>query len=77
MIHLNALYDLLRRTYIDAVIQKSRNQHERKALIEMIEASSVEKALVIADRGYESYNTMAHIHEKGCLFLTPMSLSWI
>lgn len=69
MIHLNALYDLLRRTYIDAVIQKSRNQHERKALIEMIEASSVEKALVIADRGYESYNTMAHIHEKGWFYL--------
>lgn len=69
MIHLNGLYDLLQRTYLDALIQKSKNQHERKALIEMAEASSVENALVTADRGYESYNTMAHIQERGWFYL--------
>lgn len=68
-IHLNALYDLLQRVYLDAVIQKNRKQNERRALIGMIESSSIEKALVIADRGYESYNTMAHIHEKGWFYL--------
>lgn len=68
-IHLNALYDLLQNIYLDAVIQKNRKQNERRALIEMIESSSVERALLIADLGYESYNTMAHIQEKGWFYL--------
>lgn len=69
MIHLTALYDLLQRTYLDVVVQKSKNQHERKALIQMIEASPIQKSLLIADRGYESYNTLAHIHERGWFYL--------
>ena len=69
LIHLNALYDLLQRTYLDAVIQKSRKQNEHKALIELAESSPIEKALVIVDRGYESYNTFAHIHERGWFYL--------
>ena len=68
-VHLNALYDLQRRIYLDAVIQKNMKQNERKALIEMIESSPIENALLIADRGYESYNTLAHIHEKGWFYL--------
>lgn len=35
----------------------------------MVDKSNIEKALVIADRGYESYNNMAHIQEKGWFFL--------
>lgn len=35
----------------------------------MIDRSNIRKALVIADRGYESYNNMAHIQEKGWYFL--------
>ena len=69
MIHLTALYDLLQRTYLDVVVQKSKNQHERKALIQMIEASPIQKSLLIADRGEESYNTLAHIHERGWFYL--------
>ncbi|MHB9782895.1 transposase, partial [Streptococcus sp. 10F2] len=40
-----------------------RNSDERQALIEMMERSPFDKALVIADRGYESYNLMAHFQE--------------
>lgn len=69
MIHLTALYDLLQRTYLDVVVQKSKKQHERKALIQMIESSPIQKSLLIADRGYESYNTLAHIHERGWFYL--------
>ena len=69
LIHLNALYDLLQRTYLDAVIQKSRKQNEHKALIELADASPIEKVLVIVDRGYESYNTFAHIHERDWFYL--------
>lgn len=35
----------------------------------MIDRSTIPLALVIADRGYESYNNMAHIQEKGWRFL--------
>ena len=35
----------------------------------MIDRSFVERALIIADRGYESYNLMAHIQEKGWKYL--------
>ena len=35
----------------------------------MVDRSSVTKALVIADRGYESYNLFAHIQEKGWKYL--------
>ena len=69
MIHLTALYDLLQRTYLDVVVQKSKKQLERKALIQMSETSNIQKALLIADRGYESYNTLAHIHERGWFYL--------
>lgn len=35
----------------------------------MVDKSEIPKALVIADRGYESFNSMAHIQEKGWFFL--------
>ena len=54
LVHLNALYDLKQRIYLDAIIQKRLNWNEHKALIKMAEDSTIENALVIADRGYES-----------------------
>ena len=35
----------------------------------MVDRSAIAKAIVIADRGYESYNNMAHIQEKGWYYL--------
>jgi hypothetical protein len=35
----------------------------------MVEHSDITKVLVIADRGYESYNNLAHIQEKGWFYL--------
>jgi len=69
LLHLNALYDLNHRIYTDSVIQKRKDWNEHKALLEMIERSSIPQALVIADRGFEAYNNMAHIQEKGWYFL--------
>lgn len=69
LLHLNALYDIDQNIYLDAIIQKSRKSNEHKALTEMVDRSDIEQALVIADRGYESYNNMAHIQEKGWKFL--------
>ena len=66
LIHLNAMYDLCNKLYIDACIQSSMKRNEYKALCDMVDNSNLrEKALVVADRGYESYNVLAHIEQKG------------
>lgn len=69
LLHLNALYDLRQHLYTDAIIQGRMNWNEHSALQEMVDRSSIPQALVIVDRGYESYNNMAHIQEKGWFFL--------
>lgn len=58
------MYDLLQCIYLDAIIQKRRNWNESKALTDMVDRSNIEKVLLLADRGYESYNNLAHIQEK-------------
>lgn len=66
VLHLNALFDLCNKVYIDAHIQSIRNSNENKALTDMVDHAALSgDVIVIADRGYESYNTIAHIQEKG------------
>lgn len=69
MMHLDAMYDLLQKTYVDASAVGKRKANEMRALIQMVDRSCVSDALVIVDRGYERYNVMAHIQEKGWNFL--------
>lgn len=69
IIHLNAMYDLLQHTYVDAIIQKRRLLNEHDAFVTMIDRSDLKNVLAIADRGYESYNSMAHIQEKDWFYL--------
>lgn len=69
LLHINALYDLNKHIYSDVVVQKARDRNEHKAFQKLVDCSGIEKALVIADRGYESFNSMAHIQEKGWFFL--------
>ncbi len=69
LLHMNALYNLDRHIYVDAVIQNRRNWNEHEAFVSLVDKSKIPKALVIADRGYESYNNMAHVQEKGWCFL--------
>lgn len=68
-LHLNALYDINRGVYTDILIQNGAQKNEHRALQQMVDSSIIPKALVLADRGYESYNNMAHIQEKGWYFL--------
>lgn len=68
LLHLNVLYDLLSHIYQDAIIQKGVS-NENGAVIDMLLRSPASNALLIADRGYESYNLMAHCQEKGWRFL--------
>ena len=69
ILHLNALYDLKQKVYADAIVQKSRQANEHKALCDMVDRSTIANAIVIADRGYESFNNLAHLQEKGWYFL--------
>ena len=69
MLHLDAMYDLLRNTYTDAVLIGQRKVNERSSLCAMVDHSSMENVLLIADRGYEGFNLMAHIQEKRWHFL--------
>ena len=69
LLHLNALFDLENRIYTDALIQKSKEWNEHKALAEMVDRSCISNAILIADRGYEGYNNLAHLQEKGWKYL--------
>ncbi|MEE3394111.1 MAG: transposase, partial [Lachnospiraceae bacterium] len=68
-LHINALYDLNKHLYRAVVIQNGTQRDECSALQQLVDRSDIPLALVIADRGYESYNNLAHIQEKGWFFL--------
>ena len=69
LLHLTAIYDLLQHTYTDADLCGKKKANERAVLCSMVDRSSLDNVLLIADRGYENYNLMAHIQEKGWSFL--------
>ena len=69
ILHLDAIYDLLPGTYQDASLVGDRDANEQALLCRMVDRSAAEKALIIMDRGYEGYNLLAHIQEKGWKFL--------
>ena len=67
---MNALYDLKNRIYVDTIIQPGRFPNEAGALIDMMKRSRIRgPVLLIADRGYKSYNILAHAQEKSWKFL--------
>ena len=66
--HLNALYDLMNRRYIDAVLQDSRNENEHYALISMAKNVKCD-SIIVADRGYEAYNNIAHLENNGLKYV--------
>ena len=69
LLHLDAIYDLLQHTYLDAALLGKRKANERCSLCNMVDHSRLENVLIIADRGYESFNLMAHIQERDWNYL--------
>ncbi len=66
LLHLNAMYDLCSRVYVDSIVQSGKKENESKALTDMVDRSDIkEQTIVLADRGYESYNVFEHIAKKG------------
>ena len=61
-LHLNALYDIQNDIYTAIDVEPARIKNEKSALVRMLyEQPKEQKAIYIADRGYESYNVIAHI----------------
>ena len=68
--HTVVMYDLLEKRYIDAVIQPRREMKESSACCCMVDRTPVQgKCLFIADRGFMSFNLLAHIQEKNHFYL--------
>lgn len=60
------MYDLCNKLYVDVCIQSARKENECRVLTDMTDRSQIsDDVIVIADRGYESYNVFAHIEQKG------------
>lgn len=70
LLHLNTLYDLYNDVYLDALVQGRRTENEHLALVRMVDRCRIPgRAILIADRGYEGYNNLAHIERKGWKYL--------
>lgn len=69
-IHLNACYDIINGIFTNCSIATSEKSHERIEFVKMLnQYPNPEKCLFIADRGYESFNILAHLVEKKSHFL--------
>ena len=69
-LHINGLFDVLNRIYADAVVDPGWCWRESAALITMVNhLDHPESAIVLADRGYEGYNTIAHLIESMANFV--------
>lgn len=70
LVHLNAMFDLLSKVYVDASVQGKKGMNEHKALVSMVDQSRIPgKVIVLMDRGYESFNNIAHFQEKNWNFI--------
>ena len=71
-IHVVALYDILSDRYTDAVISPFAKNNEPRdicLLTDRIKDNCGYKTLIIADRGFATYNFFAHAIENGVYFL--------
>ena len=70
--HINAFYDLNRHIYTNALIQPAHQKDEFAAFCTLVDnyiSIPGNKTIFIGDRGYCSYNNMAHVIEKDQYFL--------
>lgn len=69
-IHINALFSILDKKFIDLLIQPARKRNEYSAFCQMVDLAQPDSSYIyICDRGYASYNDFAHVIEHGQFFL--------
>ena len=76
--HLNALYDLYNKIYVDAIVEPRPKYSEARSAWTMVDRGNFDKAILIGDRGYSSMNLLEHIHRKDNLeYLIRVKNGWI
>ena len=68
-LHLNAIYDIKNRFYVAAAAENLTVCDEGSTLLQMLRRSEIKSAILLADRGYDGYDMLAEIQEKGWKFL--------
>lgn len=68
-LHIVALYDLLNHLYINACVQPGHMMNEYSAVIALAAEVCEKKALLVADRGFSSYNVIEHLQQMGLKYL--------
>lgn len=65
--HINSLYDCLENTYVDFVLQPGSQTNEDEALLELCESlnPTSQKAIICADRGYQSLMSFYRLEKMG------------
>lgn len=68
--HLNALYDVLEERYAGILVQPRAQIDEREAFISLLHDNPVKgKRIYLADRGYFSFNVLAHLLKSEHFFV--------
>ena len=76
--HLNAFYDLCNKIFVDAVVEPQSMFNENGAAIKMVDRSHIDKAIIMADRGYPGVNLFEHINRKpGLEYIIRTKNDWI
>ena len=69
-LHINGLFDILNRIYVDVVVNPGNHIYERAALNTLVHRlDNPETAIILADRGFEGFNGLAHMIECDTNFL--------
>ena len=64
-LHLNALYDVCNKKFVDAIVQNALKENECGAACDLVDRITDQYPVIImADRGYENYNLFAHVEER-------------
>lgn len=80
-IHLNCLYDILNDRFLEASLHSVHKMNEKSAFCEFLGSQPArdpgQKKIFIADRGYPSYNVLAHVVHNGQLCVLRASRKFI
>lgn len=69
MLHTISLFDLISKRYLDVIVQPGRRKNEFAALCQLMDRYPYGGCpILVADRGFSSYNVFAHALEKGFYF---------
>lgn len=76
--HINTIYDVLNKVYIDCIIQPKSKCNEMSACTNMVKANFFDKSILIADRGYGSLNLVETINRTNNLeYLFRVKNDWL